>query len=97
MQKITYEQLINEFVTAIEDIAYDEHKEPHTWTRPEFKREYELSTVRAKKVLDILVEKDILYRKKVWRVDKWGDKRPVPGYILTDKFVPTQSQSQKES
>ena len=92
--KITYEQLVNEFVTAIEDVAYDERTEPHTWTRPEFESEYELGHVRARKALDILVEKDILCRKKVWRVDDWGDKRRVPGYVLTEKFIPMQPQKE---
>ena len=93
-QKITYEQLISEFVTAIEDVAYDERKEPHTWTCPEFEKEYKLSTSRARKALDILVEKDILHRKKVWRVDDWGDKRHVPGYMLTNKFIPVPPQKE---
>lgn len=92
--KITYEQLINEFVTAIEADDIDERKEPHTWTCPEFEEEYDLSTGRARKALDILVEKGILYRRKVWRVDDWGDRRHVPGYMLTDEFIPVSPQKE---
>jgi hypothetical protein len=93
--KITHEQLVNEFIKAIDDDSIiDEHKEPHTWTCPEFEVEYDISTIRARKALDILVEKGVLYRKKVWRVNDWGDRRHVPGYMLTDGFIPTPPQSE---
>ena len=93
-KKITHEQLINEFIKAIDHISPDEHKEPHTWTCPEFEKEYNISATRARSALDILVEKKTLYRKKVWRINDWGDRRHVPGYKLTDAFIPAQPQSE---
>ena len=93
-QKITHEQLISEFIKAIDQPSFDEHKEMHTWTCPEFEKEYEISTIRARSALDILVEKKILYRKKVWRINDWGDKRHVPGYKLTNAFIPSPPQSE---
>lgn len=88
---ITEEQLIEEFTKAMESSRY-EGKEPYTWTVPEVKREFNVSRRKAKRAMRRLVDEGMLYPKRVWRTDDWGDERPYPGYKLSDHLIPKEEE-----
>lgn len=54
--------------------------EPFTVTRPEAEKIFGLSRRKTVNILDCMCDSHVLRRKKVGRINDWGDLGHVPGY-----------------